>query len=68
MSAWKDCVTTAMIGSAHAPPLALPESILAALGDLAAAEEVRLLTQAGALALWRRAGWQPGRSHRMYSV
>ena len=63
MSAWKDLVTTSLLGTekSGATPV-LP----AALGDvLGPAEkldaEARFLTRAGALALWRRAGRKPVR-------
>lgn len=60
---WKDCVTTALLGveKAGAPP-ELPASVVAALGGCEEMDrEAAFLTRAGALALWRRAGWKPTR-------
>ena len=63
MSAWKDLVTTALLGTEKGgatPPLpAALEDVLGPAGNLD--PEARFLTRAGALALWRRAGWKPGR-------
>lgn len=63
MSAWNDYVTAALLGAEKATPPALPTVIEPALGDTTALErEARFLTQAGALSLWRRAGWKPTRN------
>jgi hypothetical protein len=61
MSAWKDFVTAALLGTERSGPsmpqtslddaIALPESM---------SREEQFLTRAGALAIWRRAGWRPG--------
>ena len=61
MSAWKDLVTASLLGtekSGAATPLpaALGE-VLGSLGKLN--PEAQFLTRAGALALWRQAGWKP---------
>src|SRR4051812_21232890 len=60
MSAWNDYVTAALLGAEKASPPALPAQIEPALGGTLP-PEARFLTQAGALAFWRRAGWKPGR-------
>ncbi|EDY20771.1 conserved hypothetical protein [Chthoniobacter flavus Ellin428] len=60
MSAWKDYVTAALLGSGKSALPALPSSLQAALGDTETMDaESRFLTHAGAIALWRRAGWKP---------
>ncbi len=60
MSAWNDYVTAALLGAEKATPPALPTVIEPTLGATADLErEARFLTQAGALTLWRRAGWKP---------
>ena len=62
MSAWKDYVTAALLGAGKAAPPPLPAQLHAVLADAAAPDdEARFLTQAGALALWRRAGRKPAR-------
>jgi len=62
MSAWQDHVTAALLGASKGAPPPLPATVEPVLGEAAAiAEEARFLTQAGALALWHRAGWQPAR-------
>ena len=60
MSAWKDYVTAALLGAGKTPPPPLPEA-LAPVQSAAAGlpGEAQFLTQAGAFALWRRAGWRP---------
>jgi hypothetical protein len=69
MSAWKDYVTTALLGAGKTPPPALPEA-LAPMRDAAAGleDEAKFLTQAGALALWRRAGWKPAQDDSAVNV
>ena len=63
MSAWKDCVTAALLGSGKTAPPGVPAPLQTVLGEMAALDaEMRFLTHAGALALWRRAGWNPPRS------
>ena len=63
MSAWKDFVTAALLGTEQGgamPPL--PAALADALGPTEAlGPEARFLTRAGAVALWRRTGWQAGR-------
>jgi hypothetical protein len=60
MSVWKDYVTAALLGAGKTPPPALPEALTPVQGAVAGLEdEAKFLTQAGALALWRRAGWKP---------
>jgi hypothetical protein len=67
MSAWKDFVTTALLGTekiavAKMPAVPAPlESALASAGKLE--REAQFLTRAGAFALWRRAGWKAPQSH-----
>jgi hypothetical protein len=60
MSAWKDLVTMALLGTERGSPSVprgpLDESI--ALPEALSREE-QFLSRAGALALWRRAGWSP---------
>ncbi|MES2571976.1 MAG: DUF5691 domain-containing protein, partial [Verrucomicrobiota bacterium] len=57
MSTWNDFVTAALIGSEKTAPPPLPSSIEATLAAAAEMDrEIRFLTQAGALALYRRAG------------
>ena len=64
MSAWKDFVTASLLGTEQggvAP--AIPAMLEEALGPTDGLEpEARFLTRAGALALWRRAGWKPERA------
>lgn len=63
MSAWKDCVTAALLGAGKAAMPPLPAQLHEALGDASAVDdEARFLTHAGALALWRRGGRKPTRS------
>ena len=63
MSAWKDFSTAALLGTGKGAPPALPSQLQVIAGETAAlSDEARFLTQAGALALWRRAGWQPSAS------
>jgi hypothetical protein len=63
LSAWTDYVTAALLGAGKAQPPPLPAALESALHASPPLEgEARFLTQAGALALWRRAGWQPARS------
>ncbi len=63
MSAWKDFVTASLLGtekSGAATPL--PAALGEVLGPAEKLDpEARFLTRAGALALWRRAGWKPVR-------
>ena len=63
MSAWKDFVTMSLLGTEKSGATAtLPAAmgnILEPAGKLP--PEAQFLTRAGALALWRRAGWKPGR-------
>ncbi|MBE7217951.1 MAG: hypothetical protein INR64_05725 [Caulobacteraceae bacterium] len=64
MSAWKDLVTAALLGTEKggvAPTL--PAALDEVLGPADALErEARFLTRAGAVALWRRAGWKPAQA------
>lgn len=63
MSAWKDYVTVALLGSGKATRPNLPAQLGSALGEATALDdESRFLTEAGALALWRRCGWKPRRN------
>ena len=64
MSAWNDFVTAALLGTDKGGALpATPAALQETLGPAAGLErDARFLTHAGALALWRRAGWKPGRS------
>jgi hypothetical protein len=63
VSAWHEFTTAALLGPGKGAAPALPEAVQEALGDTSALDETtRFLTQAGALALWRRAGWKPGRN------
>lgn len=61
MSAWKDFVTAALLGTERTgpalPPTPLDDTI--ALAETMSREE-QFLTRAGAFAIWRRAGWKPG--------
>ena len=61
MSAWKDFVTAALLGTEKSgAPTALPTPLEKLLGTAETlAPEARFLTRAGTLALWRRAGWKP---------
>ena len=60
MSVWKDYVTAALLGAGKTPPPALPGALALVQGAaVGLEEEAKFLTQAGALALWRRAGWKP---------
>ncbi len=63
MSAWKDLVTSSLLGtekSGAATPL--PAALGEVLGSVEKLNpEAQLLTRAGALALWRQAGWKPVR-------
>jgi hypothetical protein len=62
MSAWNDFVTVALIGAEKSAAPPLPAELDAALAGTAGQERsVQFLTQAGALAWWRRAGWTPPR-------
>ncbi len=63
MSAWKDFVTVSLLGTEKSGATA---TLPAALGDILEPAgklppEAQFLTRAGALALWRRAGWKPVR-------
>src|SRR2546430_1056270 len=60
MSAWKQMVSAALVGTNQAKASSLPSALASALParDVAKPEE-QFLIQAGALALWRRAGWKP---------
>ena len=63
MSAWRDFVTAALLGTENgrAQPT-LPAALEEALDPTEAmTPAARFLTRAGALALWRRAGYQPAR-------
>lgn len=60
MSEWKDFVTSALIGTEKGAPAVLPEGLNSVL--VQAAPETSFLTRAGALSLWRKAGWKPGAS------
>lgn len=55
MKIWDDLVTAALLGQAQARPPALPAPVAALLPE---SESPRLLAAAGALTLWRRAGWR----------
>ncbi len=60
MSAWKDYVTAALIGAEKTAPPPLPAAVQAPLDPAASLDPTtRFLTHAGALALWRRAGFTP---------
>jgi hypothetical protein len=60
VSAWKNYVTASLIGCGKSTPPELPASLQSTLGDTTAMDaEARFLTHAGALALWREAGWAP---------
>lgn len=59
MSEWKDFVTAALLGTAQGAPPALPDELAPVqTGSDPLEREVQFLTRAGALALWRRAGWK----------
>ncbi len=64
MSAWKDFVTAALLGTEKSSlPTPLPATLENLLGPAETLEpEARFLTQAGALALWRRVGRKPVRA------
>jgi hypothetical protein len=60
MTAWKEFVTAAVIGTERGSPPTLPaalDPVVGADGELK--PETRFLTRAGALALWRKAGYTP---------
>ena len=60
MSAWNDCTTAALLGTEKATPPPLPPALESAISDSVALDrEAGFLTRAGALALWRGAGFQP---------
>ncbi|MDB6174818.1 MAG: hypothetical protein JWL59_4129 [Chthoniobacteraceae bacterium] len=60
MSAWKDFVTAALIGTEKAALPQLPVPLDSALnGTVTMDREMRFLTESGAVALSRRAGWKP---------
>lgn len=60
MSAWKEYVTAALIGAEKSAPPPLPAAVQQSVTAAEALEPVpRFLTQAGALALWRRLGLVP---------
>lgn len=63
MSVWKDFVTASLLGTEKSGTVpALPAALGELLGPAAKlTPEAQFLTRAGALALWRRAGWKPGR-------
>jgi hypothetical protein len=63
VSAWRDYVTAGLVGSGKSAPLVLPAQLGGALGEAAApGDDSRFLTEAGAVALWRRCGWKPARN------
>ena len=64
MSAWKDFVTTSLLGTERGGETpAIPTVLEEVLGPAANLEPAaRFLTRAGALALWQRAGWKPADS------
>lgn len=60
MSAWNDYTTAALLGTEKATPPPLPPALEAAVVEAGSLDrEAGFLTRAGALALWRRAGFQP---------
>ncbi len=61
MSAWKDCVTAALLGTGRDPAMpGLPTALEPAVAPAKKlGREAEFLTRAGALAWWRRAGWKP---------
>ncbi len=63
MSVWKDFVTTSLLGTEkNVMTTALPAELGEVLGSTEKLNpEAQFLTRAGALALWRRAGWKPVR-------
>ncbi len=63
MSAWKDFVTTSLLGTEKSAAIStVPTALGEVLGPTEKLNpEARFLTRAGALALWRRAGWKPVR-------
>lgn len=63
MSVWKDFVTAALLGTERGTSPELPaalEPVLSAATGLG--REAEFLTRAGALSLWRTAGWKPPRT------
>ncbi|HVE16979.1 MAG TPA: DUF5691 domain-containing protein, partial [Chthoniobacterales bacterium] len=63
MSSWNDYTTAALLGTGKAAPLPLPAPLESTLsGHEASEREVEFLTRAGALALWRQAGFRPRRT------
>src|ERR1700677_3298820 len=62
MSAWGDFITTALIGTEKSPSSALPDALEQTVVPPVEQEAgAKFLTQAGAFALWRKAGWKPPR-------
>jgi Family of unknown function (DUF5691) len=60
VSAWRDCVTAALLGTEKAGNAPLPEALEPSMASASSLDkEAQFLTRAGALALWRRAGWKP---------
>jgi len=60
VSAWRDCVTAALLGVGKGGESPLPGALEPSMAGAAAFDrETQFLTRAGALALWRRAGWKP---------
>lgn len=63
MSTWKDFVTAALLGSERAAAPPLPGLLAGAVGQTSELPaESRFLLDAGAMALWRRAGLKPSGS------
>ena len=66
---WPDFVTAALLGSEKATAPELPPAIATAVELSAdAPKPLRLLTEAGALSMWRRAGWVPPRETSSIAV
>ena len=63
MSAWNDHVTAALLGAEKTASPPLPSALETVFRETAEMDrEIRFLTHAGALALWRRSGLQPARN------
>lgn len=63
MSAWNEFVTASLLGTEKPGALALPEDLETMLGEFVGSADLsaerQFLLRAGALALWRRAGFKP---------
>src|SRR6187402_3051659 len=60
VNAWEGFTTAALLGAEKASASPLPVALEAELGAVAGQDrESAFLTRAGALALWRRSGFQP---------